>query len=235
MERPPLDSLAKGLEELLAVGAFDERGQLTRNGKLMAECPLTPQLSRVLIESAKLGCAEECLSIIAMLSVDNLFSISTEDREQSTVAKRNMAHPTGDHLTLLNIYNAFRTARDTERWCQDNYVDGKSIKQVVEVRNQLVGFCEKSGLNVVSCGNEVDVVLKCFCAGFHTQLALLQTDRSHRTLLGRQQVFIHPSSVLHMKRGDCILFHEVTLTTKCYLRNVSIVQADWALEFIQQK
>lgn len=235
MERPSIDSLAQGLEELLALNAFDEHGSLTKTGRLMAECPLAPQLSRVLIESTRLSCSEECLSIIAMLSMDNLFTISTEDREQSTVAKRNMSHSSGDHLTLLNIYNAYKASKDQERWCRDNFVDPKSMRQVVEVRNQLQSFCEKSGLKLVSCGSDYDLILRSFCAGFHTQIALLQPDRSFRTVLGRQQVFIHPSSVLHMKKSECILFHEITMTTKCYARNVSIIHADWAIEFIKNE
>lgn len=232
MEKPSLDSLAQGLEELLALNAFDDKGTLTRNGKLMAECPLAPQLSRVLIESARLACSEECLSIIAMLSMDNLFTISAQDREQSSIAKRNMSHSSGDHLTLLNIYYSFKASKDQDRWCKDNFVDSKSMKQVIEIRNQLQSFCEKSGLIVASCGSEYELVLRSFCAGFHTQLALLQPDRSFRTIIGRHQVFIHPSSVLHMKKPECVLFHEVTMTTKCYLRSVSIVDHDWAMEFI---
>ena len=39
----------------------------------MAEFPLEPQLSKMLIQSVHLGCSEEILTIVSMLSVQNVF------------------------------------------------------------------------------------------------------------------------------------------------------------------
>ena len=44
-----------------ALGALDEEGLLTRVGRKMAEFPLEPQLSKMLICSVELGCADVCL------------------------------------------------------------------------------------------------------------------------------------------------------------------------------
>src|SRR5690606_5136165 len=73
-DAPGTESIVKGLEELLALGALDPKtGSLTETGKLMAECPLLPQLSRVLIESKKLLCTDEVLTILSMLSAESIF------------------------------------------------------------------------------------------------------------------------------------------------------------------
>lgn len=234
LEAPPLDSLVRGLEELLALQALDASGRLSEMGRLMAECPLAPSLSRVLVESASLGCTVQVLSIIAMLSIDNLFAASPDERDLSMAAKRAFMHSSGDHVSLLNIFDAYCSASDPEKWCRDNHVDSKSMRTVLEIRKQLAGFCEKARIPLASCVQQDDL-LKCFCAGFHTQVALLQADRTFRTLLGRHQVFIHPSSVLHTKRPDCILFHELTFTSKCYLRNVSIVDPKCVSEYINKR
>jgi len=59
------------------LGALDELGTLTPLGKKMAEFPLDPQLSKMVIQSADpdagLNCSNEILSITAMLSVPNCF------------------------------------------------------------------------------------------------------------------------------------------------------------------
>ena len=44
------------------------QGGLTELGSLMAEFPLAPQLSKMVICSTELGCSNEALSIAAMLS-----------------------------------------------------------------------------------------------------------------------------------------------------------------------
>ena len=39
----------------------------------MAEFPLEPNLAKILIMSVNLGCSEEILTIVSMLSVQNVF------------------------------------------------------------------------------------------------------------------------------------------------------------------
>ena len=69
MDPPPNETLAKSLEKLYALGAFNNKGQLTRLGRRMAEFPTDPQLSKMLISSERYKCTEECLTIAAMLDV----------------------------------------------------------------------------------------------------------------------------------------------------------------------
>jgi pre-mRNA-splicing factor ATP-dependent RNA helicase DHX16 len=51
LDPPPHDMLVKGLEMLYALGALNHAGQLTILGRKMAEFPLEPMLSKMLIKS----------------------------------------------------------------------------------------------------------------------------------------------------------------------------------------
>lgn len=66
-------TLIAAMEQLHALSALDDEGLLTRLGRRMAEFPLEPMLSKVLIMSVELQCAEEALTIVSMLSVQNVF------------------------------------------------------------------------------------------------------------------------------------------------------------------
>jgi ATP-dependent RNA helicase DHX8/PRP22 len=46
---------------------------LTRLGRKMAEFPLEPQLSKMLLISVALECSDEIITVIAILSVENPF------------------------------------------------------------------------------------------------------------------------------------------------------------------
>lgn len=230
LDMPGLDCLQRGLEELLALGALDLAGNLTVNGKLMAECPLIPQLSRVLLEAGKLGCLEEALTIISMLSSDTIFFSSGEDREKTSAAKKTFQHRSGDHLTLLNVFNAYMAHRSDPKWFANNYIDPRSMKHVCDVRQQLVEFCSKVGLKITSCNGAIEKVLQSFVAGYFLQAAIRLGDGTYKTITSKQHVHIHPSSVIFGSRPDCIIFHEITLTSKCYLRGVSSVEAAWIQE-----
>ena len=50
-----IQTLIGAMESLYALGALDDEGLLTRLGRKMAEFPLEPSLSKMLIVSAELG------------------------------------------------------------------------------------------------------------------------------------------------------------------------------------
>ena len=66
-------TLTTAMENLHSLSALDDEGLLTRLGRRMAEFPLSPQLAKMLIQSVNLTCAEEILTIVSMLSVQNVF------------------------------------------------------------------------------------------------------------------------------------------------------------------
>lgn len=57
----------------------------------MAEFPLEPQLSKILIKSCELGCSSEILTIVAMLSVENVF-YRPKDKQAQADAKKAKFH-----------------------------------------------------------------------------------------------------------------------------------------------
>ena len=66
-------TLIMAMEQLHSLSALDDEGLLTRLGRRMAEFPLEPQLSKMLIQSVHLGCSEEILTVVSVLSVQNIF------------------------------------------------------------------------------------------------------------------------------------------------------------------
>jgi len=56
---------------LFALGTLNSSGELTKVGRQMAELPLDPKLSKMIIASEKYKCSVEIITIAAMLSVGN--------------------------------------------------------------------------------------------------------------------------------------------------------------------
>lgn len=74
----------------------------------MSEFPLDPQMAKLLIVAPKHNCSNEILSICAMLSVPRIFMRPPEARKAADEAKDRFSHVDGDHLTLLNVYHAYK-------------------------------------------------------------------------------------------------------------------------------
>lgn len=73
MDPPAPETLMRALELLNYLGALDDEGELTEEGEKMAEFPLDPQLSKVMLSAVKFDCISEILTITACLSSPNMF------------------------------------------------------------------------------------------------------------------------------------------------------------------
>ena len=126
MDPPAPETLMRALELLNYVNALDDNGDLTPLGSMMAEFPLDPQLAKMLIASSDYNCSNEILSIVSMLSVPQCFIRPNEAKKAADAAKMRFAHIDGDHLTLLNVYHAFKQNHDDPQWCYDNFINYRS-------------------------------------------------------------------------------------------------------------
>lgn len=59
LDPPPGDTLVRALDLLYALGALNDRGELTKIGRRMAEFPMDPALSKSILASEKYKCTEE--------------------------------------------------------------------------------------------------------------------------------------------------------------------------------
>ena len=69
---PPSKNLIACMELLYALGALDDKGNLTKPlGDQMSELPINPVLSKMLFNSGEFGCVKEMAIIVAMLQVSS--------------------------------------------------------------------------------------------------------------------------------------------------------------------
>ena len=59
MDPPPAETLMRALELLYALAALNDKGELTKLGRRMAEFPVDPMLSKAIIASEKYHCTDE--------------------------------------------------------------------------------------------------------------------------------------------------------------------------------
>lgn len=83
---PPAKNMLASVELLHALGALDGEGQLTSpDGYMMAEMPLPPTFSKMLLASCEMGCSDEVLSIVAMMQVQQVFSRPTSGQVNHSI------------------------------------------------------------------------------------------------------------------------------------------------------
>ncbi|CUM48653.1 uncharacterized protein AC631_00303 [Debaryomyces fabryi] len=236
IDPPSSDTLIKSLELLYALGALNSKGELTKTGRKMAEFPIDPMFAKCLISSSNYGVTNEILTIISMLSESSsLFYRPKDKREQADKKKESFQVDEGDHLTLLNLWDQWQDTGYSNQWCQDNFIQYKTLKRSKEVRQQLERLCKKTGIPVVENDNvnKKLMIQKSITAGFFPNIARLsKMGDSYRSLKKNQAVFIHPSSVLYPIKPPpkLILYHELVLTSKEFMRNCMLIDENWLNE-----
>jgi len=88
---------------------FFSGGNVTSLGRQMTEFPLSPGLSRTVIFSSSLGCADLVLAVAATLSVETVFVTPGGKKNLSAATKTHkdlaeQAGGTNDFATLLYVY-----------------------------------------------------------------------------------------------------------------------------------
>ncbi|KAB2612655.1 pre-mRNA-splicing factor ATP-dependent RNA helicase [Pyrus ussuriensis x Pyrus communis] len=182
--------------------------------------PLDPPSSKMLLASVDLGCSDEILTIIAMIQTGNIFYRPREKQAQADQKRAKFFQPAGDHLTLLAVYEAWKAKNFSGPWCFENF----------DVRKQLLSIMDKYRLDVVSAGKNFTKIRKAITAGFFFHGARKDPQEGYRTLVENQPVYIHPSSALFQRQPDWVIYHELVMTTKEYMREVMVVDPKWLVE-----
>eukprot|EP00041_Stephanoeca_diplocostata_P026274 m.705161 g.705161 ORF g.705161 m.705161 type:complete len:710 (+) comp22925_c0_seq3:145-2274(+) len=237
MDPPAPETLMRALELLNYLGALNDDGDLTELGSMMSEFPLDPQLAKMLIASCDYNCSNEILSIVAMLSVPQCFMRPNDQKKAADEAKQRFAHIDGDHLTLLNVYHAYKANGGDKGWCYDNFIQSRSLKSADDVRTQLGRIMDRFALKRLSTDfsdkSYYTNIRRALVAGFFMQVAHLERSGHYLTVKDNQVVQLHPSTCLDHK-PEWTLYNEFVLTSKNYIRTVTDVKADWLLEIAPQ-
>lgn len=138
-------------------------------------------------------------------------------------------------------------------WCRRNYISGRSLARAHDVHHQLRSICSRStdrnglGMDVSrSCGQDMELFLKCACAGLFMQAAgrtkeakvidgrgrsglVMSNMPKYRTKVGNQPVSIHPTSTMFGRNPPpkCVVYTELVVTKKTYIRGVSQIREEW--------
>ena len=230
MDPPPPPTLIGALEELYNLGALDEEGLLTRLGRKMAEFPLEPPMSKMLIAAVDLGCSDEILTVVACLSAQNIWYRPREKQAAADQKKAKFFQPEGDHLSLLTVYESWKAQKFSSPWCFENFLQARSLRRAQDVRKQLLTIMDRYKLDVVSAGRNFNKIRRAICSGFFFHSAKKDPQEGYKTLVENTPTYIHPASALFQRQPDWVIYHELVLTSKEYMRECTTIEPKWLAE-----
>eukprot|EP00658_Telonema_sp_P-2_P033060 TRINITY_DN24342_c0_g1_i2.p1 TRINITY_DN24342_c0_g1~~TRINITY_DN24342_c0_g1_i2.p1 ORF type:complete len:543 (-),score=129.46 TRINITY_DN24342_c0_g1_i2:112-1740(-) len=245
MDPPSSELLEKALVQLAYLGALGHSdGKITPLGEKMLELPVEPEMSRILLRAIELGCLDPVLTIVALLSAENvLYRPGREDlRQEANESHSRFHHFEGDHLTLLNVYESWDKNGRSPRWCRRRFVDSRAMNRARQIREQLESVMEQRwqpDRSAYRHNDSTSRILESLVAGLFPNSARLVPVSAgtacYRTL-GSQQLLVHmhPSSAIlsEKERPIWVVYSDLLLTSKAYMKQVSRVKQEWIRDLV---
>merc|ERR1712216_573473 len=127
-------------------------------------------------------------------------------------------------------YKQWEAAKFSNPWCFENYIQARAMRRGQDVRKQLVTILDRYKIPITSAGKNMKLIQKAIAAGFFTNAARKDPQEGYRTMGESNIVYIHPSSAIFNKNPEWVIYHELVLTTKEYMRNIMVIDAKWLIE-----
>lgn len=293
LQPPKTAAVTAALERLVGLGAVAvTAGSLavTPMGTAMARLPVRPAHARALLESVALDVTAPLLSAVALLAADGaVWAAGAAARAAADASRRAFAHPTGDHLTLAAVLDAYAAAageggEGAGPFCKRHALNARTLAAATSVRAQLAGLLDTisrephwvgvaaaggvlpGGAPAVAAMDPAKRVRRCLAAGYVGAAASWRGGavRAYVLLGGAKPMAaaVHPSSVLSAaalarggggtpagggasgaaaarrpadddgrgRRPRTVVFDELVITSKAYLRSVTAVESGWLVE-----
>ncbi len=172
-------------------------------------------------------------------------------RKEADAAKALLSIPDGDHLTMLNVFNSYKTSglfpmrvffhrltrqhfsdAGDKNWCWSNYLNARALAQADNVRTQLMRTMERFEVDLLSTDDMRKYYInirRALVCGFFMQVAHNEggtKGAEYITVKDNQSVALHPSCGLETQ-PEWVIFNEFVLTTRRYIRTVTEVKGEW--------
>lgn len=166
----------------------------------------------------------------------NIYRRSAIGKQKLAEMKNKFSVMEGDFLTLLNIFNSFILNEKSESWCNEHYLNYRSLSRAAEIRNLLKKYLEYYNIPLKSIGQHsesFDVLLQCIVFGYFANGAQLQGDGSYKAIRNQNskynvKLYIHSSSILCDEGTPWIVYDQIiTDNGYNYMVNVSKVKPLW--------
>ena len=263
VDKPDKYAFINALNKLYLLGVIDKKGNLEKNKKIghkMAKFPLDPIYSKILIESIEYEAMDIALNLVSIITANNGNSGDIFIKNKD-VNHKQFYSKYGDIISWLLCFNYFMQNNDKSndngyKWCKDNFVNFRILKNALKIRQQLKQIIDKEFdrdlLSKQGTTKPIKSLRKVLAKSLFMQSALkMERDRTRNTndrnynrnnynafrLYGeseyRDNVYIHPStmSILNNKSNDdelkWIIYLEIVFTSKPYMRGICSVKYEW--------
>ncbi|MGP1530940.1 MAG: helicase-related protein [Treponema sp.] len=218
---PGREGIIGAVDTLNMLGALSPDNTLSSIGKLMAAFPLEPRISRIIVEAVMRfpGVLEEALIAASFLSANSPFVLPPGEEMDARKAHHAFRDMHGDFVSYLNIFAAFKSAKNKTKFCERNYLDERIMLEIENIDLQLQEIVSAMKIPLTGGGSRTDY-LCCIGAGM-IQFVCVRAGRDNYRSVTADHICIHPGSVMFRQDPLYIVAGEIVRTSRMFAMSVS--------------
>ncbi|MBQ9494503.1 MAG: ATP-dependent RNA helicase [Treponema sp.] len=218
---PGREGIIGAVDTLLLLKAITKDNELSAIGKLMAEFPLEPRVSRIIVEAIMKypDVLEEALIASSFLSANSPFVLPPGEEMEARRAHHSFRDAHGDFVSYLHLFRAYQGASNKERFCKTRYLDERVMAEIENINVQLTQIVTDMQIPVTGGGSMSDY-LCCIASGMIQFVCVRDGKDNYRTLT-TEHICIHPGSSMFRSDPLYIVAGEIVRTSRMFAMSVS--------------
>ncbi|MCA9048321.1 MAG: DUF3418 domain-containing protein, partial [Planctomycetaceae bacterium] len=222
-------------------GSGDEY-RLTLVGRRMAQLPVDPRISRIILAAVDEQAVPEVLIIAAALEIQDPRERPLDKQQAADEAHKQFANADSDFLTLVNLWDAWHKNRkelsggQLRKWCHKNYLSWLRMREWMDVHRQLRDLLAESDDKTLQAAaaqhplkdrrNDFAAIHRSLMTGLLANLGYRSGEREY-TGAGGNKLSLWPGSALSGKGPKWFVAGELIETSQRFARTLARIQPEW--------
>lgn len=235
IDPPSSRAIKDGYNLLWELGAIKMSGnrataRLTGRGKIMAQLPLDPRITRMIIEARDRNALAEVTVIAAALSIADPRVRPADREKEADQAHAKFAIEGSDFLSFLNIWTEcakLPSHGKLGKFCQQNFLSFQRIREWRDIHEQLTSILNsRKGFKFHGFSAAVEDIHKSILSGNLRNLGLRKARNIYQGAHDKE-VMIFPGSAVFNKAGKWVMAAELLETSRLFARCVATIKVEW--------
>lgn len=235
---PPLPRTVRDGEKLLfELGALNESKKLTDRGRFMADLPIDPCISRIILEASKQGCLTEIQIIASALAIQDPRVRPADKEQEADLAHKRFQHPHSDFLTLFQIWTELHTEfgdafswSKLKKFCKTNFLSFQRVREWIDLHEQMGRILQKrTNISFNQTEASYESIHLALTSGYLRNVAKKSKEKFYQGA-HNLELMIFPGSHLFNKSTQWIVAATFLETNRLYALTVANIEPSWLEE-----
>lgn len=240
VDAPDKRHIQDGIKLLEELGAFEtvqtksgEKRLLTRVGLQLAQLPVDPRLTKMILSAVNFGCVYEMMIIVSALSIQDPRERPQEKQQASDEKHRRFTDKKSDFLAFLNLWRYLQEQQKAlsknqfRRQCQKDFLNYLRIREWQDIYHQIRLTVREMGLPINSEKAEYQQIHTALLSGLLSHIGLKEAEKQQYLGARNAHFAIFPNSVLFKKQPKWVMAAELVETSKLWGRMVAEIEPEW--------